>query len=78
MMQIVIDIPKEMYENALNGYLCGSEILVNAIKNGIALPKGHGRLIDADYKISSDGRTVNSVCGYMASTIVEADRSEEE
>lgn len=40
-MEIVIDIPKKMYENALNGYLCGSETLVNAIKNGIPLPKGH-------------------------------------
>ena len=47
-MQIVIDISKEMYENALNDRLCGSETLVNAIKNGIPLSEGHGRLIDAD------------------------------
>lgn len=47
-MQIVIEIPKEMYKNALNGYLCGSETLVNAIKNGIRLPKNHGRLGDLD------------------------------
>ena len=34
-MQIVIQISEEMYENALNDRLCGSETLVNAIKNGI-------------------------------------------
>lgn len=48
-MKIVIDIPDEMYENALNDLLCGSETLCNAIKNGTPLPKRHGRLIDADY-----------------------------
>lgn len=46
----MIDIPEEMYINALNGYLCGSKTIVNAIKNGKPLPKGHGRLIDADAK----------------------------
>lgn len=37
-MQIIIDIPKEMYINALNGYLCGSKTIVNAIENGTPLP----------------------------------------
>jgi len=46
-MQIVINISEEMYENALNDRLCGSETLVDAIKNGIPLPEGHGNLIDA-------------------------------
>lgn len=45
-MKIVIDIPKEMYKSALSGYLCGSETLVNAIKNGTPLPEGH-KVIDA-------------------------------
>lgn len=39
-MQVVIDIPKEMYKSALSGYLCGSETLVNAIKNGTPLRGG--------------------------------------
>lgn len=47
-MQIVIDIPEQMYLNAKAGMLCGSDSLVNAIKNGTPLPKGHGRLIDGD------------------------------
>ena len=48
LMQIVIDIPKEMYENALNNLLCGSTTLCNAIKNGTPLPEEHGRLVDGD------------------------------
>ena len=34
-MQIVIDIPEEMYLNAKADTLCGADILVKAIKNGI-------------------------------------------
>lgn len=33
-MQIVIDIPEQMYLNAKADTLCGADILVNAIKNG--------------------------------------------
>ena len=33
-MQIVIDIPEQMYLNAKKDMLCGSDILVSAIKNG--------------------------------------------
>lgn len=51
-MQIVIDIPKDVYEDILKhsteiqaeGY-----IIAGAVLHGIPLPKGHGRLIDADY-----------------------------
>lgn len=47
-MQIVIDIPDRIYKR--QGYLniIDSDILRNALKNGTPLPKGHGRLIDAD------------------------------
>lgn len=49
-MKIVIDILKEVYESAKNGtlnelqsmYICGSVV------EGTPLPKGHGRLVDAD------------------------------
>lgn len=40
-MQIVINIPKEIYENALNNLLCSLPTLVNAIKNGKPLKTGH-------------------------------------
>ena len=32
-MRIMIDIPEQMYKNAKEDMLCGSETLVNAIKN---------------------------------------------
>lgn len=34
-MKLIIDIPEQMYLNAKADTLCGSDILVKAIKNGI-------------------------------------------
>ena len=48
-MQIVINIPDEVYELcAKDAYFFYREtdILRQAIKNGTPLPKGHGRIID--------------------------------
>lgn len=42
-MQIVIDVTEEEYENIR---------LMNAVAEGIILPKGHGDLIDVDRKIT--------------------------
>lgn len=85
-MQIVIDIPKEMYINALNGYLCGSKTIVNAIENGTPLPNEHGRLIDADeylrkictYKDTGCG-SCNFQCECIADepTIIKSNKKEE-
>ena len=54
-MQIVIDIPEDDYqricETKLPSYGAITDIIHRAfkyIKNGKPLPKGHGRLIDAD------------------------------
>lgn len=49
-MQIVIDIPNSIYANLpkiVNGSIASKRIL-DCVKNGTPLPKGHGRLIDAD------------------------------
>lgn len=54
-MQIVIDIPEKDYNN-IEPFLNGQTIkggfnlfkVLEMIKNGTILPKGHGRLIDAD------------------------------
>jgi methyl coenzyme M reductase subunit C-like uncharacterized protein (methanogenesis marker protein 7) len=46
-MQIVIDIDDYVYKKLMNKTICVADI-VDAIKNGIPLPKGHGRLVDAD------------------------------
>jgi len=52
-MQIVIDIPMDAYNNLikygyknLGSFDCGN--ILKAVTNGTPLPKGHGRLIDAD------------------------------
>jgi len=45
-MQIVINIPEQMYINAKADMLCAASVIARAIKNGTPLPKGHGRLID--------------------------------
>ncbi len=34
-MKMIIDIPEQIYQNAKDDMLCGSEIIVDAIKNGI-------------------------------------------
>ena len=53
-MEIVIDIPEEMYKEYVSvelGRGNGKNIvynLLNAIKNGTPLPEHHGRLIDGD------------------------------
>jgi len=51
-VELVIKIPKELYEDIKEHGLCGysydREIVSEAISNGTALPKGHGRLIDVD------------------------------
>ena len=70
-MQIIIDIPKKLYEyikkHGLCGYCSDREIVSEAIANGKPL-KGHGRLIDADEAVLricglSCGCTVEE-CGY--------------
>lgn len=48
-MKIVIDISEEEYEKNKKNR-CDYHTLCMAIKNGIPLPKGHGRLI-----IETDG-----------------------
>lgn len=47
-MQIVIDIPEEYYEAIMKIPVYQSTADMLIIKNGTPLPKGHGRLIDAD------------------------------
>lgn len=51
-MQIVIDIPKDEYKEIYNGQFdTGGYFKANlrdAFRHGTPLPKGHGRLIDAD------------------------------
>ena len=47
-MQIVIDIPEEEYKDFCERYIGSHNTVINAMCKGTPLPKGHGRLIDAD------------------------------
>ena len=50
-MQIVIDIPEEVYKQIKDSstiFRDDEKICYEAVQNGTPLPKGHGRLIDAD------------------------------
>ncbi len=94
-VELVIKIPEEEYQNYLKmrpAYPEGVFCYIKVIQNGIPLPKGHGRLIDADKTISkicgnSCGCHLEE-CGYdepcfsvrrieSAPTIIEADKESE-
>lgn len=49
-MQIVIDIPDDIYEQAINGTeydtLSLGIKLRQSVQEGVVIPKGHGRIID--------------------------------
>lgn len=92
-MKIVINIPDEIYKRCRNYSLqCGqAEILEGAVAQGTPLPKGHGRLIDADYLLDRIGlddndenreENVGEVITLedfdFTPTIIEADKEEEE
>ena len=47
MAQIIINIPDATYDFC-NKYGYDNNIISQAVKYGILLPKGHGRVIDAD------------------------------
>lgn len=89
-MQIVIDIPNEMFDWYDNGFPDedDAEKLWQIVKNGIPLPKGHGDLIDRNkieyLKTIHDlkwNKITASECAtkikYSAPTIIEADTESE-
>lgn len=45
-MQIVIDIPEKDYQLMKDGHIPFN--ILDKMMNGTPLPKGHGRLVDAD------------------------------
>lgn len=85
-MQIVIDIPEKIYIHLHDGGSIGASLMIeNAIKSGTPLPKGHGRLIDAD-EIKFENREFDTYGDYSrafdaidyAETIIEADKEGED
>lgn len=57
-MKLIIDIPEEQYnliklsDKSVFADASSKECMLNSIKNGIPLPKGHGRLVDENYVIA--------------------------
>lgn len=84
-IELVIKIDEEDYKEVLeiNDRECewnNMHRCYEAVLQGIVLPKGHGRLIDADaLKISENYDGIDAMNAvYSASTIIEADKMESE
>lgn len=81
-MQIIINIPDVIKEMADEGdkkliHMMWMLILIDAIKNGVVLPKGHGRLIDADalnFNADYNDPLISKLDFDNAPTIIEADK----
>ena len=75
-IELVIKIPEETYKATCNGWMLPPDVekVVQGIKNGTTLLKGHGRLIDADklktHFIGTEQGTDLEV--YLESTIIDA------
>lgn len=80
-MQIVIDLPDDVYSVIVKQYRKDKELqtrdnLYKAVANGTVIPKGHGRLIDADAVLAEPfGNTYKDID--IAETIIEADKKYE-
>jgi len=89
-MQIVIEIPDGYDVTRIQNGSIASKVVLNAVKNGTPLPKGHGRLIDADEiihlinEIEAEDREEELYHLFLktvltdAPTIIEADKAESE
>lgn len=87
--EIMIRIPDRIHYGIENGITkngsVASQIVLNAVKDGIQLPKGHGRLIDADalakrmteYGWHHPDSTVHEFIDDDCPTIIEADKEDE-
>ena len=90
-MQIIIDVPEDEYNKICSGNFDADGYfkmnLKEAFRNAISLPKGHGRLIDADeykehlYACEINGRPLHTMelderlaTVDDAPTIIEADK----
>ena len=79
-MKVIIDIGENLYtrlfDNGIETSLEDRKVIDKAIRNGKPLPKGHGRLIDADAVLAEPfGNTQRDVD--IAETIIEADKESE-
>lgn len=77
-MKLIVDIPEKAYE-LLKRKSELDNIAESIIANGTPLPKGHGRLIDADALNRKDVNCANVPMNFIdtAQTIIEADKEAE-
>lgn len=86
-IELVIKLSEDSYKATCNGYMLPLDVenVVQGIKNGTPLPKGHGRLIDADEVEKLDEKMCATECGCCsydkcfyeyAPTIIEADKEQ--
>ena len=76
-VEVVIKIPKADYKNLMNNWH-KETMWTKMIRNGTVLPKGHGRLIDAN--VLADGFEDNyEFCGALNNTptVIETDSEAE-
>jgi hypothetical protein len=92
-MQLVIKIPDNYDLSKIQNGSIASKVILNAVANGTPIPKGHGRLVDADAlekkmcdreeELGDDralweSSAVSVALDMFAPTIIESDRSEED
>ena len=82
-MKLVIDISEDDYRKVQDGR-AGIMLMRKAIRNGTPLPKGHGRLIDAEVfahnVVKYSHQSTKTIGKALADTptIIEADKAESE
>ena len=79
-VELVIKIPGEIRKAIFDGVYCGisDKRVYDAIKNGTPLPKGHGKLKDADHYIKMQWEHPDYSLTDDEPTIIEADKAESE
>ena len=87
-IEFVIKISEDSYKATCNGYMLPQDVknVVQGIKNGAPLPKGHGKIWDLDVlreEVSSWGMNDYEPSDFIdvidqADTIIEADKPESE
>ena len=77
-MKIVIDIPDKDYKDIVDGYICQelADEMLNRVKDGTPLPKGHGDLVErkCKNKICRDCAYAYVCYRLDASVIIPADK----
>jgi len=86
-IELVVKISEDSYKATCNGWMLPSDVenVIQGIKKGTILPKGHGRLIDADAferrcMFDSDIEDMQDVIYAIRDykSIIEADKAESE